>query len=212
MSRDVYMACDVLKQQYRTANRAIDQLRKDIDVATKAAVAEPNRQVYNVGRCKIWCSGSFLIIELPSGRRLLYASPRLETETIKDPDGGKPWTSTYITYLTARGRGWLREKAWSGLFVENIVQAIASDVRRAAMLRIHSDTLSVPAIFAYLNTLQPSERTSISLHVHDEIVLDLPKNTYPIERFRQQLTARESWMTGLPIAVDVWINQRYGKR
>jgi DNA polymerase len=212
MSRDVYMACDVLKQQYRTANRAIDQLRKDVDVAVKAAVAEPNKQVYNVGRCKIWCSGSFLIIELPSGRRLLYASPRLETETIKDPDGGKPWASTYITYSTARGRGWLREKAWSGLFVENMVQAIASDVRRAAMLRVHRDTIAVPAIAAYLNTLAAEARTAISLHVHDEIVLDLPKNTYPIERFRKILTEREPWMLDLPIAVDLWVNPRYGKR
>jgi hypothetical protein len=80
------------------------------------------------------------------------------------------------------------------------------------MLRIHSDTLSVPAIYAYLNTLQPSERTSISLHVHDEIVLDLPKNTYPIERFRKILTEREPWMLGLPIAADIWVNSRYGKR
>jgi DNA polymerase bacteriophage-type len=212
MSRDVYMACDVLKQQYRASNTAIDQLRKDIDVAVKAAVAEPGKAVYNVGRCKIWCSSSFLIIELPSGRRLLYASPRLETETIQDPDGGKSWTSTYITYSTARGKGWLRERAWSGLFVENVVQAIASDVRRAAMLRIHADTLQAPAAAAYLTTLPEIARTAISLHVHDEIVLDLPKGAYPLERFITQLQAREAWMDGLPVAVDTWVCERYGKR
>ena len=33
LEKRVYMACDVLKQAFRTANSAIDQLRKDIDIA-----------------------------------------------------------------------------------------------------------------------------------------------------------------------------------
>jgi DNA polymerase len=212
LERDVYMACDVLKQAYRTANSAIDQLRKDIDIATKNAVARPMGHVFTVGRCKIWCTGSFLIIELPSGRRLLYAAPQLRTEEVKDPEGGKPWTSSYITYATARGKSWHRERAWSGLFVENIVQAIANDVLRAAMLRVHRDSLSVAPVAAYLATLPASARTAISLHVHDEICLDVPKGSYSKERFLEMLTRRESWMTGLPIAADIWINPRYGKR
>jgi DNA polymerase len=212
LERDVYMACDVLKQAYRTANSAIDQLRKDIDVATKNAVARPMEQVYNVGKCKIWGTGSFLIIELPSGRRLLYAAPRIQSEEVKDPEGGVPWTSRYITYSTARGRGWHRERAWSGLFVENIVQAIAADVLRAAMLRVHTDTLSVPAIAAFLETLPPEERTAISLHVHDEICLDIPIGSYPKARFLANLIQRPTWAPDLPIAADIWINPRYGKR
>jgi hypothetical protein len=112
LDKRVYMACDVLKQAFRTANSAIDQLRKDIDTAVKAAVAARDGSIYNVGRCKVFANNSFLVIELPSGRRLLYASPQLKTEEIKDPDGGKPWVSTYITYSTSRGRGWMRERAW----------------------------------------------------------------------------------------------------
>jgi DNA polymerase len=212
LERDVYMACDVLKQAYRTANSAIDQLRKDMDIAVKGAVASPMAQVYNVGKCKIWCTGSFLVIELPSGRRLLYAAPQLKSEEIKDPEGGKPWHSTYLTYSTARGRGWHRERAWSGLFVENIVQAIANDVLRAAMLRVHADTLTVSAIRDYLLTLPPEERTAISLHVHDEICLDVPKGSYSPARFRETLTIRPPWAPDLPIAADLWTNVRYGKR
>jgi DNA polymerase bacteriophage-type len=212
LDRPVYMACDVLKQMYRTANSAIDQLRKDMDAAVKQAVAAPNQFVGHVGRCTIWSTGSFLTIELPSGDRLLYAAPELKTETIPDPEGGKPWTTTYISYSTSRGKGWHRERAWSGLFVENIVQAIANRVLRAAMLRLHRDTLSVPAIQAYLRGLPEQARTAISLHVHDEVVLDLPVGSYPIDRFRRVLTAKESWMGDLPIAADIWIHPRYGKR
>jgi DNA polymerase bacteriophage-type len=209
---NVYMACDVLKQAFRTANSAIDQMRKDVDTAVKAAVGKADGTVYHVARCKIFCNRSFLVIELPSGRRLLYASPRLQTEEIKDPDGGKPWISTYVTYSTVRGRGWMRERAWGGLFVENIVQACANDILRAAMLRVHQDTLSVSAIHQYLQTLPTEARTAISLHVHDEVCLDIPKGSYPLERFRDTLIQRPPWALDLPIAADIWINPRYGKR
>lgn len=212
LERNVYMACDILKQAYRTANPAINQLRYDLGNAIMEAVADKNSTVYHVGRVAVWCNASFLVIELPSGRRLLYASPILKEEMIEDPDGGRAWKARYVTYLTVRGRSWRRERAWAGLFVENVVQATANDVLRAAMLRVHDDTLTVPAIKAYLDTLEPYARTAISLHVHDEIGLDVPKGSYPKARFMAVIKAKEKWMAGLPIAADLWTHPRYGKR
>jgi DNA polymerase len=212
LERNVYMACDILKQSFRTANPAINKLRYDLHTAILEAVADKNGTVYNVGRCQVWCNASFLVIQLPSGRRLLYAAPQLKTEEIEDVLGGRAWRSRYVTYSTVRGRSWRRERAWSGLFVENIVQAIANDVLRAAMLRVHDDTMKVPEIVAYLNTLEPYARTAISLHVHDEIGLDVPKGSYPEERFLAVIKKLEKWMEGLPIAADLWTNFRYGKR
>ncbi len=212
LERDVYMACDILKQAFRTANPAINQMRYDLNTAILEAVADKNGTVYHVARCAVWCNASFLVIELPSERRLLYASPMLKEELIEDPDGGRAWKSRYVTYSTVRGRSWPRERAWSGLFVENIVQAIANDVLRAAMLRVHDDTLTVPAIVKYLETLEPYARTAISLHVHDEIGLDVPKGSYSEARFLSVIKKLEPWMVGLPIAADLWTNFRYGKR
>jgi DNA polymerase len=212
LERDVYMACDILKQVYRIANPAINQLRYDLGLAIMEAVADKNGTVYHVGRCAIWCNASFLVIELPSGRRLLYASPILKEEMIEDPDGGRAWKARYVTYLTVRGRSWRRERAWAGLFVENVVQATANDVLRAAMLRVHDDTLTVPAIKAYLDTLEPYARTAISLHVHDEVGLDVPRGSYSEQRFMNVLKTKEKWMDGLPIAADIWVHERYGKR
>jgi DNA polymerase len=212
LDRDTYMACDVLKQAYRAANPAINQMRYDLNTAILEAVADKNGTVYHVARCKVWCNASFLVIELPSGRRLLYAAPILKQEEIEDPLGGKAWKSRYITYLTVRGKSWRRERAWSGLFVENVVQATANDVLRAAMLRLHDDTLTVPEIAAYLETLEPYARTALSLHVHDEAAIDIPKGSYSEERFRAVLVAKEPWMSGLPIAADTWVYPIYGKR
>jgi DNA polymerase len=212
LSREVYMACDIMKQSFRTANPAINQMRYDLNTAILEATADKNGTVYHVGRCKIWCNASFLVIELPSGRRLLYAAPILKQEEVEDPLGGRAWQSRYVTYLTVRGRSWRRERAWSGLFVENIVQATANDVLRAAMLRVHDDTLTVPAIVEYLNTLEPYARTAISLHVHDEIGIDVPKGSYSEERLLSVMKIKEPWMTGLPVSADTWRHERYGKR
>lgn len=212
LERSTYMACDVLKQAFRTANPAINQMRYDLDTAIKEAVADKNGTVYHVARCKIWCNASFLVIELPSGRRLLYAAPVLKYEEVEDILGGKPWKQRYVSYLTVRGRGWRRERAWSGLFVENVVQATANDVLRAAMLRVHDDTLTVPTIAKYLETLEPYARTAISLHVHDEIGIDVPKGSYSEERLLSVMKMKEPWMTGLPVSADTWRHERYGKR
>ena len=207
----VYVACDVLKQVYRDTNAKIRQFGYDLDAAVKTAVKAPGRS-FNVGRCGVWSTGSFLIIQLPSGRRLLYAAPQAHVETVADPESQKPIRREWISYLTARGKSWIRQKAWAGLFVENIVQAIAADLLRQALRWVHADTLTVPAIAKYLSTLPREARTAISLHVHDEIVLDVPKGSYPLERLIQCITQSASWAHGLPLAAAGWTNERYGKR
>lgn len=210
----VYQACDILKQVYRESNAKIDQLKHDVEDAVKGSIKAPNVALYTVGRCRIWSTGSWLIIELPSGRRLLYAKPQLhrEVESNADDPTAKPQIREVLSYVTARGKTWRRETAWSGLFIENMVQAIAADVLRHAMLRVHEDALTVPAVVAYLETLPEEERTPIALHVHDEIALDVPKGSYPIERLKKLMTAPFPWSDGLPLAAEGWTNFRYGKR
>lgn len=217
----VFQACHILCQSYRESNAKIDQLKHDLDKAIKAAIKAPNKALFKVGRCKIWSTSSWLIIELPSGRRLLYASPTIHTEVEKDDDitTGKIFVREVITYTTARGKSWRRERAWPGLFLENIVQAIANDVLRGAKERVHLDTLSVPAVATYLDTLPEEERTAISLHVHDEIALDLPRGIYPLKRLVRAMTQPfkrddngEVWSDGLPLAAEGWVHPRYGKR
>ena len=207
----VYQACDVLKQSYRASNGAIDRLKHDLDGCIKAAINEPGR-AFPIGRCLIWSTRTFLIIQLPSGRRLLYANPRIEHEITQDEDTRKPIHRDIVTYATARGKQWRRERAWSGLFVENVVQATANDVLRGNLLRLHRDTLRVPAVAQYLATLDEEERTAICLHVHDEIVLDLPKGSYSLDRMIEVITQPLSWAEGLPLSAEGWTGPRYGKR
>lgn len=209
-----YMACDVLKQVYRESNERINSLRHAVDDATKTAVKCPGT-LFEVAKCRIWSTGTWLIIELPCGRRLLYSTPRIATERETDPETGKVTLYESITYMTARGRSWMPEKAWSGLFIENIVQAIAASILRAALLYVHRTTFADPAIFAYLQTLPPEARTALSLHVHDELSTDLPKGLLSVERLIAMMTtellAKHNWMKGLPLAAAGWCGPRYHK-
>jgi DNA polymerase len=208
-----YMACDVLKQVYRAANKAIYETGRAVGKACIDALKEPGSS-YNIAKCQIWSTGSFLIIQLPSGRRLLYAKPRIEQEQQIDPETQEIKQYEYITYLTARGKGWIRERAWAGLFIENIVQAIAADVLRGAIRLVHTDTLSVPQIRGYLEFVE-GVGTAISLHVHDEIVLDVPVGSYPvtclITTMTRGLLAVTPWSRGLPLSAAGWSGKVYRK-
>jgi DNA polymerase len=213
LERDVYMACDIIKQRYRLANSEIDGMFYEIDRATKNSLRNPG-VAYQAARCLIWSNDKYLIIQLPSGRRLYYASPKLHQERRVDPLTGKESTSAYISYLTARGKGWYRQRAWAGLFLENIVQASANDILRDGLRAVHADSLTVPAIRDYLTgTLDADSRTAIVLHTHDEIVLEVPVGSYSVERLIEVMTtASGRWAKGLPIAAEGWHHNRYGKR
>lgn len=211
---ETFVACNVLVQVYRTANSNITSTGRAVGEACMAAVRAPGT-LHEIARCKIWSTAAWLIIQLPSGRRLLYCKPKTHTEREVDPETGRERWQEYISYLTARGKTWRRERAWAGLFVENIVQAIANDILRAALLLADEDAWTIPAVANYLRTLPEYEQTAISLHVHDEIVLDVPPGTYPLERLQQKMTtdliATTPWVTGLPLAASGWTGVRYHK-
>lgn len=209
-----YQACDVLKQVYRESNDAINRLRSHLDADTKAAVREPGK-LFECARCKIWSTGGWLVIQLTSGRRLLYAAPRLHDERIKDVETGREAHYEYISYMTARGPTWRREKAWSGLFVENIVQAVANDVLRAGLRFVHAESWKIPEVAAYLMTLPENARTVISLHVHDEIVTEQPNGLltadWLVSKLTTELQAVTPWLRDLPVAAAGWAGTRYKK-
>lgn len=208
---DTYVACDVLKQKFRESLKATNQIRYDIDAAVMKALREPGVAT-KVARCVIWATSTTLTIQLPDGSKLLYWSPKIERTFYVDPLSGKESIREYVSYATARGKTWRREKAWAGLWLENIVQAIANRLLRDGVRAVHADTLAIPAIAQYLDTLPVSERTAIVLKIHDSVTLDVPKGSYTLERLIQLLTTSSPWATGMPIDAAGWVHERFGKR
>lgn len=206
----VYMACDVLKQAYRTQNANIFRTGYEVGKAVIEAIENPGTG-HEVAKCLVWSTGSVLIIQLPDGDRLTYFNPKVHHDEEVDPITNEKEWRTSSSYMTSRNKSWRRESAWAGLYWENIVQAIANRLLRAAALRIHADTLTVPAIAAYLDKLPAHARTAIVLRVHDSITLDIPAGSYGTERLIKQMNILPSWAAGLPVASEAWQNTRYGK-
>lgn len=213
LPKETYVACDVLKQKFRISLKATNDVRLAVDKAVRNAVRDPGTTHY-AARCTIWSDRNALIIQLPDGSRLYYWSPTLHTVEYVDPTDPHKVVQhrEHLTFHTARGKGWRLEKAWAGLFLENIVQAVANRLLRNGALAAHADTLRVPAIAAYLETLPPEERTAIVLRIHDALTLDVPRGSYSVERLLAAMCNASPWAEGCPIAGEGWRNVRYGKR
>jgi hypothetical protein len=127
---------------------------------------------------------SMLYLTLPSGRRLAYPEARLEP--------GKFGKDEIVFKDNARG-GWTDCRGWFGTFTENVVQAVARDLLAAAMLRL--EAAGYPIV----------------LHVHDEIVAEVPEGFGSPKEFLDLMTMLPDWATGLPVAAKVWMRKRYAK-
>lgn len=191
---DVYIACHVLVQKYRAANPKIDGLKKSLGRAVETAV-KIRGSFHEVGRCKIWANADLLIVELPSGYRLCYWAPEVASEEIMDPETGEVEDRMYLTFKRARGPRMIKERSWSGLILENIVQSCANQILRHGSLEVEKEF--------------PGAQV---LSVHDEILCEVPIGTMTVEQLTTTMCRVPQWARGLPLAADGWRGVRYGKR
>jgi hypothetical protein len=127
-------------------------------------------------------------MRLPSGRRLSYPFPRLEpgkydqkVVVFKDNSGGK--------FVDCRNG----EGSWPGLWIENAVQAVARDILVAAMQRL--EAAGYPIV----------------MHIHDEIVVEVPIGFGSEEELLQIMTVVPSWAKDLPFNAKVRSGLRFCK-
>jgi DNA polymerase len=176
-----------IKTEWRTAHPAVCKFWYALDHAAWTAVQQRGR-VVSCGPVAFKCCGNFLFLKLPSGRKLAYpfARPKL-----LDPQHG-------AVVLADSSDGQFRDcrngdGAYGGLWTENIVSAIARDLLAEAMLRLEASGYA------------------IVVHVHDEIVAEVPESFDSTEEFTRLMTQRPSWALDLPIAASAWIGPRYCK-
>lgn len=132
-----------------------------------------------------------LRIGLPSGRGLMYHSPRLNRGT--DPRRLEVWQISYMG-IDSYTHKWSRIPTYGGKLTENITQAVARDILAAAMLRLDRAGYS------------------IVMHVHDEIIAEVLKGFGSIEEFETIMMQRETWFADWPIrAAGGWRGLRYRK-
>lgn len=167
---------------WRRANPWAVKQWSDLEQAYTLAMRQPGRE-FTAGRVTYLYDGQHLWYALPSSRVLCYPYARF------DRDG--------ISYAKAAwkpaqdAKEWPRARLWHGLACENIVQATANDLLRDALRRLDAEGLEVV------------------LHVHDEIVLQGGENA--AGALKDIMTTSPAWASGLPLAAEVNIRERYGK-
>ena len=156
---------------WRTASPHIVQLWWDVENAAIKAVRDKT-ETETHGIHFSYESG-FLFIKLLSGRRLAYVKPRI---------GENRFGGDSITYEgIGMGRKWERLETYSGKLVENIVQATARDL-----------------LFYSMQTLS---QYFIVGHIHDEMIIECPKDT-KLDEICQQMARTPDWAKGLLLRAD----------
>jgi DNA polymerase len=175
------------KAEWRAAHPAIRNFWYAIDRAAWEAVHERGR-VITCGPIAIKCTGGFLFVKLPSGRKLAYPYPRIRIEDERNQFVLFADNAAGQFKDCRNGQG-----AYGGLWVENIVSGIARDLLAEAMLRL--EAAGYPIV----------------LHVHDELVAEVPEGFGSTDEFSRLMTRRPAWMLELPVAAKAWSGQRYCK-
>jgi hypothetical protein len=126
-------------------------------------------QVVRCGRVVFKCAGAFLFLKLPSDRKLAYPYARIVGDECEQR-----------VVFADNGAGQFRDcrhgnGAYGGLWTENVVSGIARDLLADAMLRI--EAADYPIV----------------LHVHDELVCEVPLGFGSTEEFTRLMTRKPVW-------------------
>ena len=168
---------------WREANPKIVQYWWDVEKAAMKAFKTGERQ--EIGKIAFEFYSGTLWMVLPSGRRLAYLKPR------EQPNRFGRMSLTYEG--VGQNHKWSRQETYSGRLVENATQAIARDILAEAMARIEAKGLHIVA------------------HVHDEVIIEAPKDQYTVDEICKLMSKNPDWCGGLPLTAAGYKGNYYFK-
>ena len=183
---DTYSDAEIesFKQQFRQTHRATVRFWHALERAAHRTVRTKQRTALGNQFCFHMERGTLLMM-LPSGRHLAYPEARMVP--------GKFEETCNIRHKDNANGAWADTDTWYGTLVENAVQAVARDLLVAAMQRLETAGYKVV------------------LHVHDEIVCEVPEDFGSEDEFLRLMLELPDWAVGLPIAGKVRSGKRYAK-
>ena len=216
LPKKVWLTCDSIKRMYREANPAIARFWRELDDGVMLAVKNPGK-VYWAGApvrtngdkaIKITRTltrddegkkvpGWWLKLELPSGRVLSYPGVGISVEKVIDEDDAeRPEYRERVRYMgqNQTTRQWQKIYTYGGKLAENVTQALCRDMLAFALVGV--------------------ERAGwpIVLHVHDEIVTDVPNEPqYSAAELERLMCVLPDWAEGFPLAAEGQELMRYAK-
>jgi DNA polymerase len=190
-----WVAAEIVKLMWREAHPNITQYWWEIQDAALEALDSPG-VIVQCGKVRFRKAGSFMFLQLPSGRALVYPYPRRAMKEMPwDGDDGEPAFRNVFSYkgVDPLTRKWTDQYAYGGLWAENVTQATARDVLAEALPRL--ETAGYPVI----------------MHSHDEAVSEVQADFGNVEQFCRIMATPPPWSAGCPIAAEGWEGARYRK-
>jgi hypothetical protein len=210
-----------LKWDWRWRHKKIKDCWDALDAAAVAAVSGGIGTSIPCGRvtfrCAECCGGTFLYVTLPGGRSIAYPFARIiknkfgeDAVTFKDNARGQ-WLD-YRTKSKKKAKPAVAESededdgpedprdeneqtggAYGGTWFENIVSGIARDLLAEAMLRV--EAAGYPVV----------------LHVHDEVVSEVPDGFGSVEEYVRLVEQLPDWAQGIPVGAKGRNGPRFAK-
>lgn len=103
---------------FRAKHRKVVQCWYDLERAAKQAILQKGstvRVLHLLFTCKDIEGMPFLLMRLPSGRKLAYPKPRISSDRI-------------VFFGNVKGTTWGDVSTWGGTLLENATQAVAADI------------------------------------------------------------------------------------
>ena len=91
------------------------------------------------------------------------------------------------------GTGWIVQSTYGGKLVENIVQATARDILAFSLLKLDQAGYD------------------IVMHVHDEVIIEIEKDRYELEKVIEIMSAEVEWARDLPLNAEGFECEYYQK-
>lgn len=134
--------------------------------------------------------GKFLQMILPSGRPLWYYAPRVQQ--VRMPWGKDKEMVTAMT-VDSLTKQWVRRPLGHPILSENATQAFCRDLLALGLIRCEAA--------GYRPVL----------HVHDEIVAEVPEGWGSVEEMEAIMSEVPKWAEGMPISAEGYRAKRYRK-
>ena len=221
LSREAWLACEIIKIGWRRQNPAIVESWETLSDAMRNACRHPG-QKFDACKVTYLVANNFLWCRLPSGRCLAYGAPKLKDQVwakIQNDDGTWPDQAETMDrdkaeFLAVKGRAKIegqtkpavtalgvnsttqkyeRFALYGGLAAENNTQAVARDVFVHGMLNAEAAGYATVA------------------HTYDEVLAEVPHSFGSLEEFERLLIDLPTWAQGLPLTAHGWRGKRYRK-
>lgn len=211
LPKNVWLTCDSIKRMWRESHPKTCAFWNDLESAAMNAIKNPGKSYWagaevreNGDRAirirrtkgKDGSPGWWLQVELPSGRILSYPGIGISVEKQIDEDDDRAEYRERIRYMgeNQTTRQWGKQYTYGGKLAENVTQALCRDLLANALVTVE-------------NAGWP-----IILHVHDEIVTEVPNTPeYTVAELERMMCDLPAWAAGFPLAAEGAELMRYAK-